>query len=136
MAENRSPERWSPVAPATELAPGFWRLPMPIHGHSLAGVCAYLVRDRDGYVLVDAGMDVPSCAEALATHAAALGVDLSALHTIVLTHCHADHGGQAPRLRERSGAQIWLHTDDAPLVRRDNPLGDGDLDGLVPWLRR
>src|SRR6266536_6468209 len=136
MAVNRSPEQWSPSAPATEIAPGCWRLPMPIAGHSLAGVCAYLVRDHDGYVLIDAGMDVPSCADALASHAAALDVDLSALHTIVLTHCHADHGGQAPVLRERTGARIWLHAQDAPLVRREQPIGDADLDGLVRWLGR
>ena len=136
MAVNRSPEQWSPDAPATEIAPGFWRLPMPIRGHSLAGVCAYLVRDRDGFVLIDAGMDVTSCAEALAAHTAALGVDLTALHTIVLTHCHADHGGQAPPLREQTGARIWLHAHDAPRVRRDDPIGDGDLDGLVDWLNR
>ena len=36
MAVNRSPEQWSPSAPASEIAPGFWRLPMPIAGHSLA----------------------------------------------------------------------------------------------------
>src|SRR5581483_9949934 len=115
-ATSRSPEQWSPSAPAAEVAPGFWRLPMPIHGHSLGGVCASLVRDADGYVLIDAGMDVPSCAQALAAHTAALGVDLAALHTIVLTHCHADHGGQAPGLRERTGAPVWLHADDTPLV--------------------
>jgi glyoxylase-like metal-dependent hydrolase (beta-lactamase superfamily II) len=136
MAENRSPEQWSPDAPALEIAPGFWRLPMPIHGHTLAGVCAYLVRDQAGYVMIDAGMDVPSCTAALTAHAAALGVDLSAIHTIVLTHCHADHGGQAPPLREQSGAQIWLHAQDAPLVREEHPIGDADLDGPANWLER
>jgi glyoxylase-like metal-dependent hydrolase (beta-lactamase superfamily II) len=136
MTVSQSPEQWSPSAPASEIAPGFWRLPMPIPGHSLAGVCAYLVRDHDGYVLIDAGMDVPACTEAFDTHLATLGVSASAIHTIVLTHCHADHGGQAHRLRDRSGAQIWLHAHDAPLVRRHNPIGDGDLDGLVGWLTR
>ena len=119
-----------------EIAPGFWRLPMPIPGHSLGGVCAYLVRDREGYTLIDSGMDIPSCKSALEAHFAALGVPFTALHTIVVTHGHADHGGQAPGLRAQSGAQVWLHRRDAPLVRPERPLGDADLDGLVAWLSR
>jgi glyoxylase-like metal-dependent hydrolase (beta-lactamase superfamily II) len=109
---------------------------MPIPGHSLGGVSAYLVRDRDGYLLVDAGMDIPACAEALEAHLAALDVPAAALHTIVLTHCHADHAGQAPGLRERSGARVWLHRRDAPLVDPERPTGDADLGALVVWLER
>jgi len=131
-----SPERWSPNGPADEVAPGLWRLPMPIPGHTLGGVCAFLVRDHDGYALIDSGMDTPPCAEALETHLAALGVPLAALHTIVATHCHPDHLGQASKLRVRSGARIWLHAQDAPLVRPLQPLGDADLGALVVWLAR
>ena len=135
-AASSSPEQWSPTGPAAEIAPGLWRLPMPIAGHALAGVCAYLVRDRDGYVLVDSGMDIPSCADALETHLAALDLPVSALHTIVLTHSHADHAGQAPGLRQRSGARIWLHRREAPLVDPERPIGDADLGALVGWLTR
>ena len=136
MAMNPSPEHWSPTEPASEIAPGFWRLPMPIPGHTLGGVCAFLVRDRDGYALIDSGMDIPSCVEALEGHLGALGVPVSALHTIVATHCHPDHLGQASRLRARGGARVWLHKLDAPLVRPVQPTGDADLDALVRWLAR
>jgi glyoxylase-like metal-dependent hydrolase (beta-lactamase superfamily II) len=125
-----------PHEPATEIAPGFWRLTMPIPGHTLGGVCAFLVRDHDGYALIDSGMDIPSCAEALEAHLAALGVPVSALHTILLTHCHPDHLGQASRLRDRSDARVWLHAQDAPLVRPERPIGDADLDALAGWLAR
>ena len=134
--EGQSPEQWAPAGPADEIAPGFWRLPMPIPGHTLGGVCAFLVRDRDGYLLIDSGMDIPPCAEALEAHLAALGVPISALHTIVATHCHPDHLGQAGRLRARSGARVWLHGLDAPLVRPVQPTGDADLGALVAWLTR
>jgi glyoxylase-like metal-dependent hydrolase (beta-lactamase superfamily II) len=63
-------------------------------------------------------------------------VPASALHTIVVTHGHADHAGQAPGLRERSGARIWMHRADAPLVRHEQPIGDADLAALVRWLTR
>ncbi len=134
MAINPSPEHWSPSGPAEELAPGFWRLPMPIPGHTLSGVCAFLVRDHDGYALLDAGMDIPPCTEALDTHLAVLGVPISALHTIVATHCHPDHLGQASRLRAVSGAKVWLHGLDAPLIHPEHPTGDADLEAVTTWL--
>src|SRR5688572_29712086 len=136
MTMNLSPEQWSPTEPASEIAPSFWRLPMPIPGHTLGGVCAFLVRDRDGYVLIDSGMDIPSCIETLEEHLALLGVPLPAIHTIVATHCHPDHLGQAARLRARGGTRVWLHTLDAPLVHPAHPVGDADLDALVFWLAR
>jgi glyoxylase-like metal-dependent hydrolase (beta-lactamase superfamily II) len=122
--------------PAAELAPGLWRLPLPIPGHTLGGVCAFLVRDRDGYVLIDSGMDILPCVEALDGHLAALGVPGAALHTIVATHCHPDHLGQAARLRARSDARVWLHALDAPLVHPAHPTGDADLEALAVWLAR
>jgi len=133
---NPSPEEWSPTDPAMELAPGFWRLPMPIPGHTLGGVCAFLVRDADGYVMIDSGMDIPSCVDAMEGHLAGLGVPTSALHTIVATHCHPDHLGQAARLRALSGARVWLHAFDAPLVHPVHPAGDSDLPAMVECLRQ
>ena len=136
MVVNPSPEQWSPTAPPSEIAPGFWRLPMPIPGHTLGGVCAFLVRDDDGYALLDAGMDIPASVEALDGHLAVLNVPASALHTIVATHCHPDHLGQAARLRALSGARVWLHALDAALVHPEHPTGDADLEALADWLAR
>ena len=136
MAMSPSPEHWSPTEPAAEVAPGFWRLPMPIPGHTLGGVSAFLVRDDDGFALIDSGMDIPSCVEALEGHLDALGVPISAIHTVVATHCHPDHLGQASRLRARSGARVWLHALDAPLVDPAQPTGDADLAALAGWLTR
>jgi glyoxylase-like metal-dependent hydrolase (beta-lactamase superfamily II) len=109
---------------------------MPIHGHTLGGVCAFLVRDADGYTLFDSGMDIPSCVEAMDGHLATIGVPGSHVHTIVATHFHPDHLGQAARLRALSGARVWLHALDAPLVDPEQPAGDSDLASLVAWLTR
>jgi len=136
MAMSPSPEHWEPAEPPSEIAPGFWRLPMPIPGHTLGGVCAFLVQDRDGYALIDSGMDIPSCVETLEEHLALLRVPLPAIHTVVATHCHPDHLGQAARLRARGGTRVWLHALDAPLVHPAHPRGDADLDALVVWLAR
>ena len=47
---------------------------------------------------------------------------------IVCTHAHDDHVRVAPRLRERTGAPILLHPDDAPLWRLTHPGVDWDAD--------
>lgn len=48
---------------------------------------------------------------------------------IVCTHAHDDHVRVAPQLRERTGAPILLHPDDAPLWRLTHPdvAWDADL---------
>ena len=54
------------------------------------------------------------------------------LTAILCTHAHDDHVRVAPELRERTGAPIWLHPDDAPVwelthptVSWDHNLSDG-----------
>jgi glyoxylase-like metal-dependent hydrolase (beta-lactamase superfamily II) len=46
------------------------------------------------------------------------------LRVIVATHYHLDHTGNAEALRERTGAALYVHADDAAYV-----------DGRLPWMR-
>jgi glyoxylase-like metal-dependent hydrolase (beta-lactamase superfamily II) len=135
-AAYSTPEPWSPDGPAEEIAPGFWRLPMPIPFHSMRGVCVYLVRDADSYLLFDAGMDISSCAQRLEHHVGRIGASLDALHTIVLSHGHPDHAGLAESLRARSGARIWLHGQDVRLVAGADQVGEAGLEMIHRWLIR
>jgi glyoxylase-like metal-dependent hydrolase (beta-lactamase superfamily II) len=77
-------------------------------------VHAYLVVVDDGVVLVDTGLPGRSrrLREALATAKRAIGD----VHTILLTHHHADHTGAVAELRRDSGAQVIAHHVDAPLI--------------------
>jgi glyoxylase-like metal-dependent hydrolase (beta-lactamase superfamily II) len=45
------------------------------------------------------------------------------LRLIVATHYHLDHTGNAGTLRERTGAELCVHVDDAPYVN-----------GTTPWM--
>ena len=61
---------------------------------------------------------------------AALGLEIRA---ILLTHGHFDHGGDAARIREKTGARIWVHPADRSLpswlthgLSADEDLHDGD----------
>ena len=37
------------------------------------------------------------------------GLRLEHVRLVVCTHAHVDHCGQAPAIRERTGAEVWLH---------------------------
>ena len=99
------------------------------------GTNCYIIYNEDAKaaVVVDPSDDA-ALAEA---RIAALGLEVRA---ILLTHGHFDHGGDAARLREKTGAKIWVHPADKALpswlthgLRADEALKDGDeldFDGL------
>lgn len=120
---------------AVEIATDLWQLPLPIHRHSLGGANAFLIRDHDGYVLFDCGADVSECVEALSGQLQTLGVPLDAVHTLILSHGHGDHGGQTNRIRSLTGARVVLHERETPFIGYPN-VREGDLQQLIDWLQR
>jgi glyoxylase-like metal-dependent hydrolase (beta-lactamase superfamily II) len=101
-----------------ELGPGLWRLTLPMPRHFLRAVNLYLLRDADGYMLIDCGLPIPEAWQALMEQLDALEVPTGGIHTIVATHGHPDHCGLAARLRERFGAQVWMHVRDWQFVQQ------------------
>jgi len=120
---------------AEEIAPDLWRLPLPIYRHSLGGANAYLIRDADGFLLFDCGADVEECVETLARQLAGLGVPFHAIHTLILSHGHGDHAGQALRVAGLTGGRIACHQYEAQFIGYPNG-SDADLQQFVAWLSR
>ncbi len=98
------------------LGGGIFRLKLPLP-FELAEVNCYLVRLRDGWMLIDTGLDTPECHAAIETQMAEAGVRLSEIRLILLTHAHPDHVGGARRLLALTGAGLlmeeaeWRHLD-------------------------
>ena len=69
-------------------------------------VNAYLVREDDGFTLVDTTM--PKTGEALIAAAAAAG---GRIRRIALTHGHGDHVGDALDIAEKTGAPVITNYD-------------------------
>jgi glyoxylase-like metal-dependent hydrolase (beta-lactamase superfamily II) len=75
-------------------------LPMPMRpGH----VHCYLLREPDGWTLVDTGLALPDLEERLAEAAAGLDAPIA---RIVVTHFHPDHVGGAEQAVEATGAPV------------------------------
>src|SRR5919199_2275966 len=119
-----------------ELAPGLWRLVLPLPRHFLRAINLYLLRDADGYVLIDCGLPIAEAWDALTEQLGALGVPLTAIHTIVATHGHPDHCGLAARLRAECGAALWLHERDWAFVQQ-RFVGAADYSPIwLEWLQQ
>ncbi|MFI7703325.1 MBL fold metallo-hydrolase [Nonomuraea sp. NPDC049480] len=100
-----------------DLGGGVWSVPVPIPGNPLGYTLVYAVESPKGPVLVDAGWNHPEAWEALSGGLAALGIDVSTVSGVVVTHFHPDHAGLAGQVKEVSGAWIAMHESDAALVR-------------------
>jgi glyoxylase-like metal-dependent hydrolase (beta-lactamase superfamily II) len=83
-------------------------------------VHAHLVVVDDGVVLVDTGLPGRSARIEQALHEARTAI--GNVRTILLTHWHADHTGNAAELRRRSDARIVAHAIDAAVISGAEPL--------------
>jgi glyoxylase-like metal-dependent hydrolase (beta-lactamase superfamily II) len=78
-------------------------------------VNVYLI-EEDPLTLIDTGPYTEEAIIALKQGLAHLGHGLHAIKRVVLTHAHADHFGLARLIVEASGAEVYVHEWDAPMV--------------------
>ncbi len=79
----------------------------------------WVVGDDEECVVIDAPHDVDAIMAIVGDRR---------LTAIVCTHAHDDHVRVAPELRERTGAPIHLHPDDAPVWELTHPRVSWDHD--------
>jgi glyoxylase-like metal-dependent hydrolase (beta-lactamase superfamily II) len=92
-----------------EVAPGVLRAQLPIDLTGLGHVNCYVLEDERGVAVVDPGLPGPKSFKALTERLRSVGVPMSRVHTVVVTHSHPDHYGGAGWVRRESGADIVTH---------------------------
>jgi len=75
----------------------------------------------DPITLFDCGPNTPANENALMLGLARIGISPQQIGQIVLSHGHPDHFGMAPRIRELSGARVFIGRHDLP------KLGDASM---------
>jgi glyoxylase-like metal-dependent hydrolase (beta-lactamase superfamily II) len=120
-----------------DLGGGVWSVPVPIPGNPLGYTLVYAVESPGGIVLIDAGWNHEDAWVALRDGLSAVGVNVSDLRGVVVTHYHPDHAGLAGRVQEESGGWIAMHEADAELVRMFRRLaGDAGRHLQVEMMRK
>jgi glyoxylase-like metal-dependent hydrolase (beta-lactamase superfamily II) len=91
-----------------EVAPGVYRIPLPLPNDGLAAVNSYAVVDGDDLVLIDPGWGLTESREQLTAALRGLGAHPGDITHFLVTHHHRDHYTQAVLLRREFGTTISL----------------------------
>jgi len=84
----------------------------------------YVFDDGPETVLIDTGDGTEETRRQLEAGLADVGVTFADVDRVFLTHWHGDHTGLAGHIQAQSGADVFVHEADAPLV-------GGDADALA-----
>jgi len=107
----------------------------------LGFVNAYLIKAKDGFVLIDTGL--PNQWAELESKLDAAGCSTDKLKLIILTHGDWDHSGNASRLRGKYNVKIAMHPGDVNQVengvflkRKVRPLSYRILFAIMMLVRK
>lgn len=94
-------------------------IPMPVSQPESVNV--YLI-PVEPYTLIDAAFKSPLASRAIYGALDQHGIRLSQIERIIITHGHPDHFGMVKELKEKTGAEVFVHTEDAHLIRGEYAL--------------
>jgi glyoxylase-like metal-dependent hydrolase (beta-lactamase superfamily II) len=114
------PAAWTEPG-AYEVAPGVFRIPLPMPNDGLAAVNVFAIEDGDGkggLTLIDGGWAVEVARGALELGLKQLGTTVRSITRILVTHSHRDHYTLAVQLRRELGIPIALGIGEKANLQR------------------
>jgi glyoxylase-like metal-dependent hydrolase (beta-lactamase superfamily II) len=127
-------EKGERLTMSEKVVPGLARLSLSSPHDSSGSVNVYTVMSRDGLRLIDCGWNAPEVYTALIDGLQQLGLRVSDIREILITHNHPDHIGLAERLVQETGARVLLHRLDAALTWTQAPERQRMLVEMKQWL--
>lgn len=104
------------LPPPESLGNGIHMIRAPLPFDSPPSVNVYLIESSQGLLMIDCGVDWDEGRQAISSGLAALEMDESAVHTLLVSHLHSDHVGMAKRLVEELGCRFVMHERASKLV--------------------
>lgn len=100
----------------------------------LRHVNVYVLRDGDGYTLIDTGLRTAESRAAFEASLQAARIGLKQIRRILITHIHPDHFGLAGELRERTGARLVIHRLEVALMEPRYARAEDLVQEVGRWL--
>ena len=92
------------------------RIANGLYSIAVGSVNVFFVDAKDGCALIDTGF--PNSADRIFFALEELGRGPNDIRYIVLTHGHPDHTGSAAALKRATGAKVYAHPLDAPMIEQ------------------
>jgi glyoxylase-like metal-dependent hydrolase (beta-lactamase superfamily II) len=102
----------------------------------LKHVNVYLLRDGDGFTLIDTGLRTDESRQTLNQKLSALKVPVERINRILITHIHPDHFGLAAELRDGSGAELVIHRLEVSLMEPRYARAEDLVHDVAAWLSK
>ena len=104
-----------------EVLPDIFRIDIPLPQNPLGTINCYLIRGNGRFLLVDTGMDLTPCLEAMQSGMAEVGATPETMDFFI-THYHIDHLGLLPRLVSHNSVVYFSKTEAALLSAGVSPM--------------
>ena len=95
----------------------------------------FIIQGEEGLSLVDTGG--ANSAERIIKTINQAGYDIHDLKRILITHAHSDHIGSLADLQQRTGAEVWAHELEAPVIEGQvvpESVLPEDLNSIDRWM--
>jgi glyoxylase-like metal-dependent hydrolase (beta-lactamase superfamily II) len=119
-----------------EVAPGVYRIPLPLPNDGLRAVNVYAIAAGDELVLIDSGWALQAARTRLEQALASLGAGVGDVRRFLITHVHRDHYEQSIALRAEFGMPVALGEQEKPSMDDMLSPGYGPLHSQLTRLRR
>lgn len=112
-----------------------WRIRLPLP-FQLKWIYAYLIREKQGFTVIDCGLNDKAVWEAWQAVFKYLHIQPQEIKRIILTHYHPDHYGLTGRLQQLTGAEVRMSPETKAYARLFWGAGTRQLEHIVSFYTR